>query len=845
MMTSTTEEHPLETIQITVTGMSCAACVASVKNTVERLDGVHKADVNLATGRAVVTHDPARVNVDDIMREIRRAGFDAALPARTARLKIEGMSCAACLAAVERAMEGVPGTSEVNVNLFKGQASLRYDSSLVDTDDILDAVRSAGYDAFLLREDEEGPDEAEKDRAQVAQANARMRYAWILTVPIIVAMVPEMFWGIAWPTHMTHHVGMTILSGAVILWPGLSTLRSGLRSALHRAPTMDTLIFLGTVFALITGPLSFVMDIANYAGVGAMIMAIHLTGRSIESRARGRASQAIRELLDLEADTASVLVDGEERLVEVDELVPSDVMVVRPGEKIPTDGKVVRGTTSVDQSMATGESMPVTRGEGDEVIGSTINVEGLIHVQVTRVGGDTFLAQVIKLVEEAQTSRIPIQALADRITHYFVPAISLLALVTFIAWMLLPDLLGPIVSAAAGVIPWVNPEASQLTLALSAMIATLVIACPCALGLATPTALMVGSGKGAQHGVLIRRGEAIQAMKNIAVIVFDKTGTITRGEPRITEIVPAAGVTEEELLTLTATVERGSEHPLGRAVVLEASERDIETQTVDEFAALTGRGVSGRVGGRRILVGTERLLAEQDIGLDDDLASEKERLEGEARTVMITADADEGRSLGLIAVADPPKDDSRSAIQKLHEMGFETAVLTGDNRRTAMAMAREVGIDRVVAEVLPDGKVDEIRRLQEEVGPVAMVGDGINDAPALTQADVGIALGTGTDVAIESSDVTLVRGDLSAVVAFVNVSRATFSKIQGNLFWAFFYNVIAIPVAMLGLLHPVIAEAAMAVSSITVVTNANLLHRLDPRPEYERSSPGRQEQGEG
>ncbi len=831
----TSETQSLEKIQLTVTDMTCAACSRSVERALRQTQGVSEAIVNLATGRASVVFDPEKVNRAGLAEAIEEAGYGVKVELESVQLKVEDMSCAACLAAVEKALGEVPGVSEARVNLMTGKARVRYRSGEVTPDELIAAVEEAGYPAQLLGESGREDTFAEEEEQKLALANARMRYAWFLTVPIIAAMIPEMIWGIAWPSHTIHHLGMTILAAFVILGPGLATIASGARAVAHRTTNMDTLILLGTLFALVTGPLSFFIDIANYAGVGAMIMAFHLTGRAIESRARGRASQAIKKLLDLEARTAAVLVDGEERELDVDELAVGDVMLVRPGEKIPTDGEISKGKTSVDESMATGESMPVTRAEGDEVIGSTVNLQGLIQVEVTRVGGDTFLSQVIRLVEEAQTTRVPIQALADRITEYFVPAIVLLALATFLLWLQFGEHFQPIVVAGSRIFPWVNPDLSPLTLALSAMVATLVIACPCALGLATPTALMVGSGKGAQHGVLIRRGEAIQTMKDVSVIVFDKTGTITRGTPVITDMVPAGDTAERDLLALAAAVESGSEHPLGQAVVRGAKERDLTISPVEDFTAIAGHGVTGTVEGREILVGSVRLMSRYDIALDDDLTGRKENLEAEARTVMIAADAEARRIIGLIAVADPLKEDSRPAIRSLQEMGFETIMITGDNQRTAEAIAREVGIDRVVAGVLPEGKVDEIRRLQGEVGAVAMVGDGINDAPALAQADVGVALGTGTDIAIESSDITLVRGDLSAVVTFISISRATFRKIRQNLFWAFFYNVTAIPIAVLGLLHPVIAEAAMAISSITVVTNANLLHRLDPRPAYERS----------
>jgi Cu+-exporting ATPase len=560
--------------------------------------------------------------------------------------------------------------------------------------------------------------------------------------------------------------------------------------------------------------------VANYGGVAAMIMAFHLTGRYIETAARGRTSQAIKKLLELGAKTARVLVDGEEREVPIDRVETGDVMVVRPGEKIPTDGVVVSGESSIDESMATGESMPVNRGPSDEVIGATVNQEGLLRVKATKVGRETFLSQVIRMVEECQGSKVPIQEFADRITAYFVPVILAVAGLTFAAWLIFPGALHPVTVWASGFIPWVNPDLGTLTAAIFAGVAVLVIACPCALGLATPTALMVGSGMGAQNGILIRKGEAIQLLKDARIVVFDKTGTITRGRPEVTDVLSMNGLTGEKLLAFVAGVESGSEHPVGTAVARRADERKIPVPEVVSFKAHRGKGVEGVIDGERVLVGSGAFLADRGLDLTS-LEKDISRLESEAKTVMV-ASVDGGLA-GLVAVADTLKEDSAEAVRMIEAMGIQTAMITGDNRRTAEAIARSAGISRVLAEVLPEGKVDEVRRLQEEGGVVAMVGDGINDAPALTQADVGIAIGTGTDIAIEASDVTLVRGDLLGVVSAVKLSKATFRKIKQNLFWAFFYNLIAIPAAVLGFLHPVIAEAAMATSSINVVTNANLL----------------------
>jgi Cu+-exporting ATPase len=639
---------------------------------------------------------------------------------------------------------------------------------------------------------------------------------------------------------------------------------------------MDTLIALGTGVSLLTGPASFFFPVANYAGVAAMIMAFHLTGRYVEESAKGRASQAIRKLLELGAKNARVLVDGQEIEVPIERVTVGDVMIVRPGEKIPTDGVVLTGESAVDESMATGESMPVNKRPGDEVIGATVNQEGLLKVEASRVGKDTFLSQVIKLVEECQGSKVPIQEFADRVTGVFVPVVIGIALLTLLAWVFFPGVMQPLVEAGT-FLPWVDANVGVITLAIVSMVAVLVIACPCALGLATPTALMVGSGMGAENGILIRSGEAIQTFKDVKIVIFDKTGTITKGKPEVTDVVvnrqaqifdlrsqvpipeiavavsvgagaselrrgdgagPPANPLPEDvpldeatLLRLAASAERGSEHPLGRAVVEKAVAQGLVLWEPQEFQAVRGKGVMASVNGDRVLVGSRRLMVEH--GLDPaPLEAELVRLEKEAKTAMLVAV--DGTLAGVVAVADTLKEDSVEAIRELHEVGLQTAMITGDNQRTAEAIARVVGIDHVLAEVLPDGKVVEVQKLQEQFGLVAFVGDGINDAPALTQANVGIAIGTGTDIAIEASDVTLVSGQLSGVVSAIKLSRATFRKIKQNLFWAFFYNVVMIPLAIIGWMHPVLAEIAMATSSTTVVGNANRLRRLDIRPSYER-----------
>jgi len=744
-------------------------------------------------------------------------------------IPIKGMHCASCALTVEKALGKQAGVRRASVNFASETAAVEYDLRVTSLDELVSTVREAGYDALSPEQAEHA--EVEGEVLKMRTARRRMFIAWALTAPIVGWMVLEMFFGIVWPSMTVFTIGMTLLAAPVVFWKGWPTMRSAFKAVIHLRANMDVLIGMGTVVSFLTGPASLFTAVANYAGVSAMIMAFHLTGRYIETAAKGRASQAIKKLVQLGAKTARVLVEGEEKEVHIETVQVDDLLIVRPGEKIPTDGVIVEGNGSIDESMATGESMPVHRTPGQEVIGATVNQEGLLTVKATRVGSDTFLAQVIKLVEECQGSKVPIQVVADRITAYFVPVILGLAALTFLSWLLFPGALRPVVEWASGFIPWVNPGLGSLTLALVAGVSVLVIACPCALGLATPTALMVGSGVGAEHGVLIRNGEAIQTLKDVAVIVFDKTGTITKGKPEVTDVVPFGETGKKELLSIAASLESGSEHPLGKAVVAHARAEGIQLLPIREFRAEKGKGIQAEIDGQKVYAGSRSYLKEERFSVQE-VVSFISPLEKAGKTVMIVGRG--GKLLGALAFADTLKEDAVQAIDELRSMGIEPAMITGDNRVTAEAIAAQVGITRVLAEVLPEGKLREIRRLQETTGKIAMVGDGINDAPALTQADVGIAIGTGTDIAIEASDVTLVRGDLAGVVTAVRLSRATFRKIRQNLFWALFYNFIAIPAAMFGLLHPVIAEAAMATSSVNVVTNANLLRWVKVTPHYNR-----------
>ena len=820
----------IETAEFPVRGMTCASCVAHVERALQGVAGVQSVHVNLATEKARVALDFDQSNLDALFRAVTESGYQVAQ--ETTVLPIEGMTCASCAAQIERALKKLPGVAEARVNLATEMATVVHVPSLTGYAEMAQAVADAGYG--VVEAVSAGLDEAaQEDEAKRRRWQARFRVlvSWAFTLPIIAWMVVEMLWGIHWPNETLFNLGTLLLALPVLFWVGRRTYRNALVALRHGHANMDTLIALGTLASVLTGPASFLFPVANYAGVSAMIMAFHLTGRYAEEAAKEQASQAIRKLLELGAKTARILDDeGQEIEVPIERVRIDDVMVIRPGEKIPTDGVVIAGESAVDESMATGESMPVNKAPGAEVIGATVNQVGLLRVRATRVGKDTFLAQVIKLVEEAQGSKVPIQEFADRVTGVFVPVVIGIALLALTAWLVFPGTMS-VLSSAGSFLPWVNPNLGVITLAIFSMVAVLVIACPCALGLATPTVLMVGNGIGAEHGVLIRSGEAIQTLKDVRIIVLDKTGTITKGKPEVTDVIVAPGISRKDVLALAASVERGSEHPLGQAIVARAQDDGLDLLDPQQFQAVRGQGVIATLDGRQVQVGSRRLMSEA--GVDPEpFEGTLQQLENEAKTAMLVAA--EGRLLGVIAVADTLKEDSIAAIGELRRMGLETAMITGDNRRTADAIARRVGIDHVLAEVLPDGKVAEVQTLQKEFGLVAFVGDGINDAPALKQANVGIAIGTGTDIAIEASDVTLVRGELTGIVEAINLSRATFRKIKQNLFWAFFYNAAMIPLAIIGWMHPVLADVAMAISSLSVVANANTLRRVDIRPEYAR-----------
>ena len=821
-MSKVEEAAETSVLQIPVEGMTCASCVQRVERAIGKVDGVESVDVNLATNKATVRSKngmPAKTIID----VVTGGGYD--VPLTTGVIDVGGMTCANCVNRVRKALAKVEGVVTADVNLATEQATVEYVPGAVETDDLLAAVTSAGYEA-AWHEDVAEDDAETRQEAARKKLLRRVVFAAAFTLPIIILdmggmMIPAFG---AW-LHETLgrqglHVLLFTLGSVVQFGPGLQFYRTGWASIRHGSPDMNALVMIGTTAAYgYSVVATFAPGILPegtahvYFEAAAVIITLILVGRYLETIARGRTSDAIRKLLRIQPRTARVMRGDEAVEVEIEAVVPGDRIVVRPGEKVPVDGVVESGSSFIDESMISGEPVPVEKEEGAEVIGGTMNRTGSFVFRATRVGRDTVLAQIISMVESAQASRPPIQRLADRVVAVFVPVVLVIAAITFAVWMIF----GP------------DPA---LTFAVVNMVAVLIIACPCAMGLATPTSVMVGTGRAADMGVLFRKGEALQSLRDAEVVALDKTGTLTEGRPRVVDVVAHGAVTQDELLRLTAALEIRSEHPIAEAIVDEANDRGLPLAEVSDFEALPGFGVVGTVDGRRILAGARRLLEREaaDLGpIDGDL----QRLSSAGNSVV--AVAIDGVGAGVIAVADPIKPSTPAAIRQLHELGFRVAMITGDNEATARSVAKAVGIDEVVADVLPDGKVDAVKRLSEGGRRVAFVGDGINDAPALAAADVGIAVGTGTDIAIESADVVLMSGDLLGVARAFSLSKATIRNIKQNLFWAFAYNVVLIPVAAgvlypsFGILmNPMFAALAMALSSVFVITNSLRLKRWQP-----------------
>ena len=812
----------LNKLDLGISGMSCASCVAKIETGLSRLPGVVEARVNFAAEKATIAYDPAEATLSDLVGTVKALGYDAR--SHKATLSVLGMTCASCVNKVQTALNQVPGVIEATVNFATEQASIEYVQDLVTIKDLSKATDSVGYTLVAKEEGQFVDKEKEVRDAELNLLKHKFLTGILLVAPLFILVHWEKLGlGSILPlSRDTNYILQLLLQTPVQFWVGWQFYRGALSAARHRTSDMNTLIAVGTSAAYLYSVLAtFFPGLFSAEGLapkvyydtaGAIIVLI-LLGRLLEARAKGQTSEAIKKLIGLQAKTATVLVNGEEHEIPVEEVLIGDTVIVKPGDKIPVDGVILEGHSSIDESMVTGESIPIEKTAGDDVVGATINKTGTFKFKATKVGKDTMLAQIIKMVEEAQGSKPPIARLVDIIASYFVPAVIATAALTFIIWYFF----GP---------------APALTYAVLNFVAVMIIACPCALGLATPTSIMVGTGKGAEYGVLIRGGEALETAHKLNAIVLDKTGTITKGEPAVTNIFAVQGNHSENILRLAASAERGSEHPLGEALLNKAGEKNLGLVDPGDFNAIPGHGIEASIDGKTVLLGNTKLMNDRQIDLKN-LAQQAEVFSGEGKTPMWVAI--DGDIAGIIAVADIVKDNSKAVVGALHNLGLEVIMLTGDNKRTAEAIARQIGIDRTLAEVLPEGKANEIRKLQAGNKKVAMVGDGINDAPALAQADVGLAIGTGTDVAIESSDITLITGDLTGVVTAIALSKATIRNIKQNLFWAFAYNTILIPVAagvlspFFGiLLNPIFAAAAMALSSVTVVTNALRLRRFKP-----------------
>jgi Cu+-exporting ATPase len=728
------------------------------------------------------------------------------MPNESIELKIKGMHCAGCVGTIERALNQVEGVEKAVVNLTLEKARV---AGEVRVDQLIQAIENTGYGAEHIEQLEVSPEDRPDENLN--RSKHPMVFAWVVTAIIMLWMIPNWISGIMWPSDTLYIHGMIGLSVIVLVFPGRETLKSAWRSAIHFSPNMDVLIALGSLACLVTGGLKAMgMNIHSFAGIAGMIMAFHLTGRYMEAKARGRSSQAIKRLMSLGAKNAIILKEGKEIEVAVSSIQVGDIMMVKPGEKIPTDGLIIKGESAVDESIATGESLPVHKSEGDNVIGATINLDGSIRVEATKIGKDTFVAQMAKLVEEAQTTKIPIQAFADQVTAIFVPIVLGLATVTFFAWRIFPDFMQSGMAVFVNISPWGNLDASSATMAIFSAVAVLVIACPCALGLATPTALMVGSGKGAENGILIRNGAAIQRMNEITTVVFDKTGTLTEGKPKVIQVKQLSTIGENDLIRMAASIEKHSTHPLGAAIVQLANEKQIGLDEVNDVQGSAGKGMTGKFGSAVIKVGSAGF-----VGFNGEM-NEK------GSHVFLAMD---NTVYGVFILADEMKDNAGETIKSLKSKNIKTVMLTGDKKEAAHLLADQIGIDEVYAEVLPEDKTHIIQLLQDKGEIVCMLGDGINDAPAIAQADVGVAMGTGTDIAMETGDIILVKGDLLKLNQTFSLAKKTFRKIRQNLVWASIYNLVAIPLAIFGVLHPVLAEAAMAISSINVVGNSNRLSR--------------------
>lgn len=811
-----------------ITGMTCASCSSRIEKVLNKADGVESAVVNLATERATVKFDKDIISSEDIIKKVEKAGYGAEEIEEgnksEAHFKVKGMTCASCANRIEKVVNKMDGVYEAVVNLALEDMNVKYDKRKVSVEDIEKVVKNAGYEAIEIK-DATKSDHKKDAQEKVKKARNRFIWAVVFAIPLLlIAMGPML--GLKLPGVINPDISpfnyafIQLILALIIAFIGKDFFIHGFKNLFHLSPNMDTLIALGSSAAILYGIYALVkiyqgdIHFAHhlYFESAGMIVAFISLGKFLEAITKGKTSDAISKLMGLAPKTATIIVDGKEKVVGIDDVRVNDIILVKPGEKLPVDGEVVEGTTSVDESMLTGESIPVEKNPGDQVFGASLNKNGMFKYKATKVGKDTVLSKIINLVEDAQGTKAPIAKLADVISGYFVPVVIIIAVLSALAWFFIGN--------------------ENLEFALNILISVLVIACPCALGLATPTAIMVGTGKGAENGVLIKSGVALEEAHKINTIVFDKTGTITEGKPKVTDII-SASIKEDELLKFAAAAEKGSEHPLGEAIVKEAENRNIELPQIKTFNSIPGEGIITNIEGKDIVIGNRKIMDRSKIDISN-IEAKAHNLADSGKTPMFIAI--DGALAGIIAVADTVKENSKKAVEALHNMGIEVVMLTGDNEKTAKAIAKQVGIDRVISDVLPEGKANVIKDLQNEGKKVGMVGDGINDAPALVTAEIGMAIGSGTDVAIESADIVLMRSDILDVVGAIQLSRATIRNIKQNLFWAFGYNVLGIPVAMgilklFGgpLLNPMIGSFAMSLSSVSVLLNALRLKGFKPK----------------
>ncbi|GAC1343646.1 MAG: heavy metal translocating P-type ATPase [Ktedonobacteraceae bacterium] len=837
-------------------GMTCASCAMRIEKGLKKVPGVKDASVNFATEQATVSYDPTQTGVEQMVQKVDVVGYKATplvvpAPARPmqpepaqeayATLDLEGMTCASCAMRIEKGLKKVPGVRDASVNLATEQATVTYNPLQASLEQMVQKVEAVGYKATpqKSRQDEarsavagtlatpaaavqQADEQSKRKQAEIIHKRNLLMLGVVLTLPVVIL---NMFFMNAFPGENYLLLALTTPVWAVVGW---EFHRGAIKTLRHASANMDTLISLGSTAAyamsVVATFLPGVIGVVTFYDTAALIVTLIFLGKYLEARAKGQTNEAIKKLIGLQARTARVIRAGQEVELPIEQVQVGDELVVRPGEKIPVDGVVLSGSSAVDESMITGESIPVEKVEGEPLIGATINQRGLLHMRATKVGADTVLASIIRMVEQAQGSKAPIQRLADTISSIFVPIVLVIAALTFIGW----SVIGNLIDSSTQTIGIMSGASNPWIIAIVAAVAVLVVACPCALGLATPTAIMVGTGKGAEQGILIKGGESLERIQAVRAVLLDKTGTITRGKPELTDVVALSDTQADDMLRLAAEAEQGSEHPLAAAIVEGAKARGLTLDhSPEHFTAIAGRGLEAAVEGHAILVGTRLLLNERSIAYSD-VEAHLLGLEQQGKTAVIVAI--DGEAAGLVAVSDTVKVGSVEAIKQLREQGLEVWMITGDNRRAAQAIAQQVGIapEHVLAEVLPEDKANQVRRLQEERGlVVAFAGDGINDAPALVQADAGIAMGTGTDIAMEASDITLVKGNLKSVATALALSRATLATIKQNLFWAFAYNVILIPTAILSPLipflrenAPIFAAAAMALSSVTVVSNS-------------------------